>query len=74
MTQTSDFVTTEEAAEQLGVTMRHIQRWCKDGTLKALKVSAKRSAPYIIPLKEFNRFKLQQNKKRAKLPSGSPAR
>lgn len=70
----SDFITADEAATELGVTVRYVRKLCKDGMLKARKVSDKQTAAYIIPLKEFNRFKLQRDKKRAKLPSGSPAR
>ena len=68
------FINTEEAAQQLGYTARHVRLLISRGVIKAQKMGTGSRSVYIIPLKEFQRFKIQRDKKRAKLPSGSPAR
>ncbi len=70
-----EFINTEEAAQQLGYTARHVRLLISRGVIKAQKMGTGSRSVYIIPLnKEFQKFKAQRDKKRAKLPSGSPAR
>jgi len=65
----SNFITVHEAATQLGLTVRYVRQLCKDGNIKAQKISDKQTAAYIIPLSDFKRFKIQYDKKRASNPA-----
>ncbi len=69
------FITTEEAAEILGLDPRHVLRLIQAGQLpEARKISTKRTSPFIIPTESVEALAAQRKAIKQKRAHGQKPR
>ncbi len=60
-----------DVAEQLGVTVRTVQRWVRDGHFPgAFKVGPGKTSPYVIPVEDFEAYIEARRQEQARRQTG----
>ena len=59
---TKEFVSTSNAANKLGVHQTTVQRWIRDGYLRAKKVGPGRNSPYRVETESLDALAEQLNR------------